>query len=181
MYTRILVPLDGSELAERVLPHVEALTTKFGSAVMLLRVTTSVEALPPTPSMALGPLGVPTAGPIFDRVAFAREEREEAIQYLAALAEGLQKRGLLLARVMNVTYLLRACRRFSSASVESVVWYTCPRYGFSAARAASGYASRTMMKSADEPGFIASATSLTNPWSIPIPVRAPTTAPPRYP
>ena len=98
MYSRILVPLDGSEVAERVLQHVEALTTKFGSAVMLLRVTTSAEALPPTPALALSPMGVPAAGPIFDRVAFAREEREEALQYLASLAEGLQKRG------MSVTY-----------------------------------------------------------------------------
>jgi nucleotide-binding universal stress UspA family protein len=94
MYTRILVPLDGSALAERVLPHVEALAMKFDSTVMLLRVTTAADALAPTPSMAVGPFGVPAAGPIFDRVAFAREEREEAIKYLASLADGLRNRGV---------------------------------------------------------------------------------------
>ncbi len=40
MYSRILVPLDGSTSAERVLPHVEALAAPFGAAVMLLRATT---------------------------------------------------------------------------------------------------------------------------------------------
>jgi len=30
MYKKILVPLDGSELAERILPHVEAIATQRG-------------------------------------------------------------------------------------------------------------------------------------------------------
>ena len=98
MYTRILVPLDGSELAEGILPHVEALATKFESTVMLLRATTSVEALPPAPSLGVPPLSTPTAGPIFDRTAFAEAEREEAINYLVSLADSLRNRGV------NATY-----------------------------------------------------------------------------
>ena len=39
MYTRILVPLDGSELAERILPHVEAIAKATGAEVFLLRMT----------------------------------------------------------------------------------------------------------------------------------------------
>ncbi len=38
MYKTILVPLDGSELAETVLPHVEELARLFGSTVVLLSV-----------------------------------------------------------------------------------------------------------------------------------------------
>jgi nucleotide-binding universal stress UspA family protein len=38
MYTRILVPLDGSPRAERILPHVEALAQKFGAKLVLVRV-----------------------------------------------------------------------------------------------------------------------------------------------
>jgi nucleotide-binding universal stress UspA family protein len=39
MYKKILVPLDGSELAECVLPHVEALTSRGGvKTVVFLRV-----------------------------------------------------------------------------------------------------------------------------------------------
>jgi nucleotide-binding universal stress UspA family protein len=38
MYSKILVPLDGSELAEQVLPHVLALAACHMSEVVLLRV-----------------------------------------------------------------------------------------------------------------------------------------------
>ncbi len=36
MYEKILVPLDGSEVAERVLPHVEMLARRLNSEVILL-------------------------------------------------------------------------------------------------------------------------------------------------
>jgi len=39
MYKRILVPLDGSALAERILPHVEAIAKTSGAEVLLLRTT----------------------------------------------------------------------------------------------------------------------------------------------
>lgn len=38
MYKTILVPLDGSELAEAILPHAEELARLFGSAVILIQV-----------------------------------------------------------------------------------------------------------------------------------------------
>ncbi len=38
MYKKILVPLDGSELAEAVLPHVESIVQAMGAEVILLRV-----------------------------------------------------------------------------------------------------------------------------------------------
>ncbi len=38
MYQTILVPLDGSPRAERILPHVEELAAKFASRVILLQV-----------------------------------------------------------------------------------------------------------------------------------------------
>ncbi len=40
MYKKILVPLDGSETSEAVLPHVAALAKCTGAKVVLLRVTT---------------------------------------------------------------------------------------------------------------------------------------------
>jgi nucleotide-binding universal stress UspA family protein len=39
MYKKILVPLDGSPLAEEVLPHAEALAKSEGAEIILLRVT----------------------------------------------------------------------------------------------------------------------------------------------
>jgi nucleotide-binding universal stress UspA family protein len=38
MYKKILVPLDGSPLAEAVLPHVEALAKSEGAEIVILRV-----------------------------------------------------------------------------------------------------------------------------------------------
>ncbi len=38
MYKKILVPLDGSPLAEAVLPHVQALAKSEGAEIVLLRV-----------------------------------------------------------------------------------------------------------------------------------------------
>jgi nucleotide-binding universal stress UspA family protein len=38
MYQTILVPLDGSKRAERILPHVEALALKFEATLILLQI-----------------------------------------------------------------------------------------------------------------------------------------------
>ena len=45
MYKRILVPLDGSPLAEAALSHAEGLAQQFGSEVVLLRVVVSPYAI----------------------------------------------------------------------------------------------------------------------------------------
>ncbi len=45
MYNRILVPLDGSPLAEAALSHAESLAQQFGSEVVLLRVVVSPYAI----------------------------------------------------------------------------------------------------------------------------------------
>jgi nucleotide-binding universal stress UspA family protein len=46
MYAHIVVALDGSVLAEQILPRVIALAEKFGSAIHLMR------AIPATPKVA---------------------------------------------------------------------------------------------------------------------------------
>lgn len=38
MYKKILVPLDGSDRAEAILPHVEELAKRFGSEILFMRV-----------------------------------------------------------------------------------------------------------------------------------------------
>ncbi|MBI4198081.1 MAG: universal stress protein [Chloroflexi bacterium] len=56
MYKRILVPLDGSKLAEQVLPYVGAFAAALGSTVELLRCIEPVspEMADPTPGILLG-------------------------------------------------------------------------------------------------------------------------------
>ena len=54
MYKKILVPLDGSTLAEAVLPHVQALAKSEGAEIVLLSVpvTPSLDYLERTPGLA---------------------------------------------------------------------------------------------------------------------------------
>ena len=54
MYKKILVPLDGSQLAEAVLPHAEALAKTEGAEIVLLSVpvSPSLEFLARTPGLA---------------------------------------------------------------------------------------------------------------------------------
>jgi len=47
MYSRILVPLDGSSRAEKILPHVEELARKYSSEVRLLQVVEPVVEIEP--------------------------------------------------------------------------------------------------------------------------------------
>jgi nucleotide-binding universal stress UspA family protein len=91
MYTHILVALDGSEIAEQVLPHVEGLAEKLGSEVTLLRVTLA-------PGMAVAPgLGLPmtvptdlyTAEQMTEALA---AERQDAETYLHSVAGRVRKR-----------------------------------------------------------------------------------------
>jgi nucleotide-binding universal stress UspA family protein len=53
MYKRILIPLDGSPLAEQALPHAVALAEHFHSELILLRVLIPLPSPPTTTEAAL--------------------------------------------------------------------------------------------------------------------------------
>jgi nucleotide-binding universal stress UspA family protein len=94
MYRKILVPLDGSEFAEKVLPHVETLASCTGAAVVLLRVTVyTYEGVSAAADMAgFMPVTLPET----------REEiRKEAADYLNKVGEGLRTRGLQVSTVVR--------------------------------------------------------------------------------
>jgi nucleotide-binding universal stress UspA family protein len=82
MYERILVPLDGSPLAEQVLPYVRLLAQKLGAPVDLVRVFDRVP-----PGMA-----DPQHHLYLDQVALSL--RNEAEDYLNGVAADLQKDGI---------------------------------------------------------------------------------------
>jgi nucleotide-binding universal stress UspA family protein len=89
MYTHVLVALDGSEIAEQVLAHVEALTEKFGSRITLLR------AIMPTalPLMET-PMGLPVTPYTTETYVEAAEaERQAASDYLREVGDRLRDRG----------------------------------------------------------------------------------------
>jgi nucleotide-binding universal stress UspA family protein len=83
MYNTILVPLDGSQRAERILPHVQALAQKFGSHLFLLQV---VEPM----VVGVSPYD---AGSLYlaDEI---NRRTEEAKHYLARLQDQLRSQGV---------------------------------------------------------------------------------------
>ena len=79
MYERILVPLDGSDLAETILPYVEELARKAGSEIILLHVVPSIESLLSVP---VDPVGPPVT---IDAVEINEAARKSGGEYLDAL------------------------------------------------------------------------------------------------
>jgi nucleotide-binding universal stress UspA family protein len=81
MYNKILVPLDGSELAEQVLPHVTQLAGCTGAEIVLLRVPTEpmFDYIVPDPEIA---------------VEMRRDLETGAQAYLAEISEELRSMGL---------------------------------------------------------------------------------------
>ena len=81
MYERILVPLDGSPMAEQVLPYVSALGKAFGSSVTLYRAFDPVDES----------LSDPAHGVYIDRLASAF--RNTALDYLGRVKSSMTELG----------------------------------------------------------------------------------------
>jgi nucleotide-binding universal stress UspA family protein len=80
MYKRILVPLDGSRLAEQALPHAAIHARQFGAEIVVLKV--------------LGPLQEPSmSSPRVMRSA-AAASAQLALEYLEGVAAGLKDEGI---------------------------------------------------------------------------------------
>ncbi|MFW6182780.1 MAG: universal stress protein [Chloroflexota bacterium] len=78
-FKRILVPLDGSSLAERAVPAARALAQKFDGQIILLRVLDI-----PTPT---GPKSHPEV-----TIGWVREARQQAHEEARAYLEAIEKR-----------------------------------------------------------------------------------------
>lgn len=85
MYTRILVPLDGSTVAEQVLPYVRLLARGLETRVELLRIFEPVSAS----------LVDPAHGLYLDRI--IASVRSHVDDYLEGVAESLRKDGLTVS------------------------------------------------------------------------------------
>ena len=90
MYHHILAPLDGTEVGELVLPHIEALARAFQARVTLLWVTTAPEEL------LMGAAGAmaAVAPNVFDQVADVESEHTLAEDYLRVVVRRLRERGI---------------------------------------------------------------------------------------
>jgi nucleotide-binding universal stress UspA family protein len=85
MYNRILLPLDGSVIAEQALPHAIALAQRFQSELVLLRVLIPLPRPPTTAEAALQRAEEKAA-------VFARE-------YLEHIAAGVQECGIMVQMI----------------------------------------------------------------------------------
>ncbi|MCS7206450.1 MAG: universal stress protein [Dehalococcoidia bacterium] len=93
-YKRIIVPLDGSPLAEEVLPHAETLASLCQAEVALVQVVPLVNQV-----LNMGLAGGPDVGPYppahIEALTKAMEaEVERAKAYLEHTAERLRRKGL---------------------------------------------------------------------------------------
>jgi nucleotide-binding universal stress UspA family protein len=93
MFEHLLVALDGSAAAERVLEHAEALADAFHSTITLLRATISAEmflAETAGGETVVGDVG----GATVDPTPVLEADRSAAEEYLTAVAERLRRRNL---------------------------------------------------------------------------------------
>ena len=87
MYKRILVILDGSELAEAALPHAQEMARRYSAQLVLLRV---VQPLPPQPEA------------LYDTLARVDEQTLGlARDYLERVTKGLQETGIDVETVVR--------------------------------------------------------------------------------
>src|SRR6202521_6355976 len=92
VYEHLLVALDGSPAAERVLEHTEALAKAVGSTVTLFRATVAAEAL--MAQTATGGQAVGDVGPMLDPTPILEADRAEAVSYLNGAAARLKQHNL---------------------------------------------------------------------------------------
>jgi len=98
MYKKILVPLDGSELAKRALTEAEKLANYLGAEIILFQVATFM------PIYGSPELVTPL---IIDE-----KQKETAEKYLSNLAEELKKKGL------RVTVMVRTGQQVAAEIID---------------------------------------------------------------
>lgn len=106
-FNRILVPLDGSERAERVLEHVGALAALGGAEVRLVRVV--------EPVAEIAALGLDYVEPIYP-AELTEEEVTRSQEYVDAAAARLRK----TPGIGTVTTEVRVARRVGAALIEAI-------------------------------------------------------------
>lgn len=92
MYEHLLVALDGSQAAERVLEHAEALAKAFGSDITLLRAMLSPEMV--IAETSTGDAAVGQVAPTVDPQPVLDADHSSVREYLDQIAERLRHHNL---------------------------------------------------------------------------------------
>lgn len=131
MYRKLLVPLDGSDLAEIALPHASELANRLGSQVVLIRV------IEPTARARHEALAAGYAPGMIDAIrdqadTVFRLEREEANRYLATVTEDMQAKGVTATSEALVGNATREIVRYAGEhDLDLIVMSTHGRGGLS--------------------------------------------------
>jgi universal stress protein A len=145
MFKRILVPLDGSKLAEKALPYAGVLAQKFEAELILVRV------LQLTPEIVGGPRSM-----VFHQEAV--EDRHEAEGYLRDRVSQLRELHLLPARTVILENPSVAAAMIDLAcqeKVDLIVMSTHGRSGLS--RLVHGSVAGKVLEQAPCPVFLVKA------------------------
>lgn len=94
MYQKILVPLDGSKLAETILPHAEMIAKEGGGEVILATVTERIAATvgPVIVIEPVGPMALPN--PLTKIPVALGKQQKQGQRYLTRIAKRLTKKGI---------------------------------------------------------------------------------------
>ena len=140
MYKRVLVPLDGSELAESVLPLLTEIAGPLDMTIVLLRV------LEPIPPMA----AEGTRHIVIDDL---DTRRRDAAEYLGPIAIGLRARGIDTSSIVTVgraeEEIIAAAR---TAAADVIAMSTHGRSGLG--RLLFGSVAEQVLRHADVPVFL---------------------------
>ncbi len=117
MYNRILVPLDGSETAEGVLPHAKALAFSEGAEIILLRV-----AVNPALEFSFSDPAVAESA--------VRDLELQSRAYLAEIEKALESDGFQVKKVIGSGAVAETILRTSEEyDVDAIVMSTHGRTG----------------------------------------------------
>jgi len=94
MYQKILVPLDGSKLAEIVMPHVEIMAKQNDAEVILTTVTERISAQSYNVKIGLDPGSLPNPIPVIKMPAALGKMQRQGQRYLNRIAKRLTKKGI---------------------------------------------------------------------------------------
>lgn len=142
MYRRIIMPVDGSDLAEQVVPHVEALSKAFGAHVTILWVTAPVATV----------AGVPVAS----EERWQTEDDELARPYLEHVQERLLAGGVdvVVERARGVPAKV-ILERAASSEADLIAMMTHGRSGIK--RLALGSVAEEVVRHAECPVLLVRA------------------------
>lgn len=141
MYSNVLVPLDGSPFAERVLAHVESVMLPDEAQLVLLRV---IE----TPQYVFAPEAVPTPAPLdLDSV------RQQAQEYLDQVEDELHSKGIVTrTELADGDVASTICGVADAQDVDLIAMTTHGRSGVS--RWAFGSVADRVLRAANQPIFL---------------------------